>query len=200
MSLAGGAPVRLTNDEQGAEFGSAWSPDGSRYIYLHYFAGKSSLMMVKTGGNATPVTLKKDVLLYLSDWSPAGDWITYRDEKGWNLVSPDGKTSKFLGNIDTPYLTFSKDGKLLYGIETSPTTVDRDRTTLFALDPASLTQKVVKDIGKEFRPAYIWRPGIRFSLASDGKSITYSTSKNRTDLWMLQGYRQPGWISQLTGK
>jgi serine/threonine protein kinase len=200
MSLAGGAPVRLTNDEQGAEFGSAWSPDGSRYTYIHYFAGKSSLMMVKTGGNSTPVTLRKEVLLYLSDWSPAGDWITYRDEKGWNVISPDGKTSKFLGNLDTAYLTFSRDGKLLFGIQSNPTEVDRDRTTLFSLDLETLNQKVVKDIGKEFRPAYIWRPGIRFSLAPDGKSIAYSAEKNRTDLWMLQGYRQPGWLSRLAGK
>lgn len=33
-SLSGGSPVRLTNVEAGAEFGGAWSPDGSRFSYL----------------------------------------------------------------------------------------------------------------------------------------------------------------------
>jgi len=68
-------------------------------------------MTVKTSGDATPSVLKKDIdELYLPDWSPAGDWITYRDDRGWNLISPDGKTAKFLGKIETRYLAFSRDG------------------------------------------------------------------------------------------
>jgi serine/threonine protein kinase len=199
MSVAGGSPVRLTNNQQGAEYGSTLSPDGSRYVYIYSFAGKASLMTVRTSGNAAPVALKDDVLYYLCDWSPAGDWITYRDEKGWNLISPDGKRSKFLGNVDTSYLAFSKDGKLLYGIQTSLTSAEQDRATLFSLDPVTLTQKTIKELGKDLRPTYAFRPGIRFSLAPDGKSIVYSTAKSRNDLWMLQGYRQPGWLSRLFG-
>ena len=108
----------------------------------------------------------------LPDWSPTGDWITYRDEKGWNLISPDGKTSKFLGKIETPYLAFSKDGKLLYGIQIGETEADQDRATLFSLDPATLKQKVIKELGKDLR--YVVTRNLDFSLAPDGKSFVYS--------------------------
>jgi serine/threonine protein kinase len=195
ISLSGGTPVQVTNVEPQTEWASAWSPDGTRIVYYSLNSGSRSLMTVKTSGNATPVELKSDLSYYLPAWSPAGDWITYYDDKGWNLVSPDGKTTRFLGKIDTSYLTFSADGKLLYGIDIGETAADRDKATLFSLDPATLQKRVIKELGKDLRPASNFGPGIRFSLAPDGKSILYSTSNSRSDLWMLQGYRQPGSLS-----
>ena len=196
ISLSGGTPVQVTNEAAESEDGSTFSPDGSRFVYLRTSSGKVQLMTVRTSGNAAPVELKDDVQNNLSSWSLAGDWITYRDEKGWNLISPDGKTSRFLGKINTSSLAFSSDGKLLYGVDTGTPEVDRDRATLFSLDPVTLKQKVIKELGKDMRPASNFGPGVRFSLAPDGKSITYSTSKHRSDLWLLQGYRQPGWLSR----
>jgi eukaryotic-like serine/threonine-protein kinase len=196
-SLSGGAPVRLTSAEPSMEFGGSWSPDGSRFVYVQAQAGKGSLMIAKTSGGATPILLKEDVIKYLSDWSPLGDWITYRNDKGWNLISPDGKTTKFLGKIETHYLAFSKDGKLLYGIETGVTAATKDLATLFSLDPVTLKRKDIKELGKDFIPDTNLIPGIRFSLAPDGKSLVYSTSKYRNDLWMLTGYRQPGLWNQI---
>jgi hypothetical protein len=29
--------------------------------------------------------------------------------------------------------------------------------------------------------------------------MVYSTLKQRSDLWMLQGYSQPGWLSRFSG-
>jgi eukaryotic-like serine/threonine-protein kinase len=199
ISLAGGSPVRLTSDERGAEYGSKWSPDGSRFAYLEKFAGKTSLMTVKTGGDAAPVELKSDLQWALPDWSPAGDWITFRDDKGWSMISPDGKTTKFLGNFATDYLAFSRDGKLLYGILTGDTGADRSRATLFSLDPATLKLKVIKELGKDLRPSSDFSPAIRFSLAPDGKSLVYNTFRFRWDIWMLRGFRQPGWLSRFSG-
>jgi Tol biopolymer transport system component len=198
-SLAGGSPVRLTSFERDSEYGGVWSPDGTRFAYLQILAGRQSLMTVKTSGNATP-TLLKDLGegYYLPDWSPAGNWITYRDDKGWNLISPDGKTAKFLGKIDSHYLAFSKDGRLLYGIQTG-TGADEDHPMLFSLDPATGKQKTIRDLGREFRPSSTWVPGIRFSLSPDGKSFVYGTVKERIDIWMLQGYRLPGWQGILGG-
>jgi Tol biopolymer transport system component len=199
ISLSGGSPVRVTNVEVDTEWGGVWSPDGSRYVYLQVVSGRSSLMTVKTSGNAAPVELRKDVSLYLPDWSPAGDWITFRDQKGWNLISPDGKTTKFLGKIATSDLAFSKDGRLLYGIQIGETEADQDRATLFSMNPLTLRQNVIKELGKDLRPGSYLNPGIQFSLAPDGKSMVYSTLKQRSDLWMLQGYSQPGWLSRFSG-
>jgi serine/threonine protein kinase len=198
-SLAGGSPVRLTSTDAGQEWAGSWSPDGSRVVYLHTQSGRPiTLMTVKTSGNAAPVTLREHVSALVPDWSPVGDWITYRDEKGWNLISPDGKTTKFLGKIVTPYLAFSKDGKLLYGIQTGETEDVHDRAILFSLDPVTLKRKDIKDLGKDLEPLSPNNPGIRFSLAPDGKSFVYSTATYRSDLWMLQGYRQPGWLGQIS--
>ena len=200
ISLSGGTPVEVTNDSAELEEPSAWSPDGSRIIYERLKGGKADLMTVRTSGDAVPFEVKSDVQPRgLPSWSPAGDWIAYGDDKDWNLVSPDGKTTRFLGKINAENLAFSLDGKLLYGIENGETDVDRGRVTLFSLDPVTLKQKVIKELGKEMRPASNLNPGIRFSLAPDGKSIVYSTQKNRFDLWLLQGYRQPGWFSGFSG-
>ncbi len=206
ISLSGGSPVRLTNEEADAEYGGGWSPDGSRFAYLRVMSGQLSLMTVKTSGNTAPVQLGliKDVFPCLPDcpslpdWSPAGDWIIWRDDKGWSLISPDGKTTKFLGQIATSHLAFSKDGKLLYGIQVGETAADWDRTTLFSLDPVTLRQNVIKELDKDLRPSAGFWPSIRFSVAPDGKSVNYSTLKFTLDLWMLQGYRQPGWSSRFS--
>jgi Tol biopolymer transport system component len=192
-SLSGGTPVRLTNVEPGTEYGGAWSPDGSRFVYLQVEGGKSSIMVTKTSGNAAPVLLKQDVVFGFPDWSPSGDWITYRDEKGWNLISPDGKKSNFLGKIASGHLAFSKNGKLLYGIQTNETEGDGNRATLFSLDPVSLKMTPIKELGKDFIPAWPYS----FSVAPDGNSAVFSVSKRRYDLWMLTGYRQPGLWNQI---
>jgi eukaryotic-like serine/threonine-protein kinase len=195
ISLSGGTPVRVTNDDSAHEWAAAWSPDGTRLAYIGLKSGTASLMTVKTSGNATPLAVKNDLAHSLPIWSPAGDWIAYENDKGWNLVSPDAKTTRFLGNLNTSSLAFSADGKQLYGIETGTTAADRDKVTLFSLDPVTLKQRTIKELGKDLRPASNFGPGIRFSLAPDGKSILYSTVKSRSDLWLLQGYRQPGLLS-----
>jgi Tol biopolymer transport system component len=196
-SLAGGGPIRLTDAEPSAEYGGSWSPDGNRFAYIQVQGGKDSLMMAKISGRATPVTLVKDVLEYLPDWSPDGKWITYRDEKGWNMISPDGKTTKFLTRSESSYLAFSKDSKLLYGIDTGRTDPNQDRPTLFSLEIATLKQKIIRELSKSLRPASNLQPGIRFSMAPDGKSFVYCTARYGDDLWMLQGYRLPGLWNQI---
>ena len=148
-SLSGGSPVRLTNAEPGLESFGAWSPDGRRFAYLQNQGGKYSLMTVKTGGAGAPMVLKEDVRRQFIAWSSTGDWIAYADEKGWNLISPDGKASKFLGKIHTSALIFSKDGKLLYGIRTGEADADQDHATLFSLDSVTLRQKVIRELDKE---------------------------------------------------
>jgi eukaryotic-like serine/threonine-protein kinase len=194
-SVAGGAPIQLTNIPQANEWGGSWSPDGSRFVFI----GTNTLMTVKTSGNATPSVLKKDIdELHLPDWSPTGEWITYHDKNGWWLISPDGKTSKSLGKIESPYLAFSKNGKLLYGIQTGEIEGSIQRATLFSLDPVTLKQKVIKELGKDFAPQSPNDNGTRFSFALDGKSFVYATSYYREDLWMLTGYRQSGWWGRIS--
>jgi hypothetical protein len=146
-----------------------------------------------------PDSTGRQKLWEIPDWSPTGEWITYSDAKGWWLISPDGKTTRFLGKIETPYMTFSKNGTLLYGIETGETEDALDKATLFSLDPTTLMRKVIKELGKELLPQSFSSFGTRFSMAPNGKSFVYPTTYYREDLWMLTGYRQPGWLGQFFG-
>lgn len=169
-SLSGGASVRLTNTEGSFEPGGSWSPDGSQFVYLQEHAGKTSLMMVKTSGNAAPVLLRKGVSnANLPDWSPAGDWITFNDDNGWNLISPDGKNSKSLGKIETRYLAFSKSGKLLYGILWND---QSSHPVLFSLDLATLKQKVIKELSVDLWPESPSSAGVRFRVLSTALPTT----------------------------
>jgi hypothetical protein len=61
----------------------------------------------------------------------------------------------------------------------------------------TLKQKVIRELGKDLAPLTPRPPGIRFSMAPDGKSFVYPTAYYREDLWMLTGYRQPGWWGRI---
>ena len=136
-------------------------------------------MKVKTTGQATPVVLKADASTQIPSWSPTGEWIAFGDK----LISPDGRTTRPLGNHGSAHYMFSADGKLVYGIRP-----DGDRNLLFSVDIASGAEKVIGDLGADFRPGVSPAPGIRFSLAPDGKSFVYATGKTKNNLWLLEGF------------
>ena len=177
-AVTGGTPIPLTSDTA-TEFSGSWSPDGSWFAYLGINAGKRELMKVKTTGQATPVVLKAEEVLGIPSWSPTGEWIAFGDE----LISPDGKITRLLGNHGSAYYMFSADGKLVYGIRP-----DGDRNLLFSVDIASGAEKIIGDLGVDSRPGTTLSPGIRFSLAPDGKSFVFATGKTKTNLWLLEGF------------
>lgn len=189
-SVAGGPPVRLTNTKTSvAEYGGAWSPDGGRFVFLEISDGKPTYKIVKTTGDAAraPIPSVDSSSARLPDWSPTGEWITWSDRKNvWSLVAPDGSKRVVFGDLRSPYLTFSKDGKTLYGVRSEP-----PHYSLFSIDVASKQLKSIGEIGNEYAPGAYTEPGVRFSLAPDGKSITYGTRLYRSSLWLLEGFRQP---------
>ena len=186
-SLAGDPPVRLTSTSE-TEYMASWSPDGVRIVYFQFArGGTASMMICRTSGQAAPVELRSKLSgPYLPDWSPTGEWISFHDDSGWNLISPDGKSTRALGKIETPHLTFSKDGQTLYGIR-----AEKDRQYLFSLSLAENQTKTIGDVGAEFVPRSYLRPGIRFSFSPDGKSILYPSESIKSSLWMLEGFDAP---------
>jgi serine/threonine protein kinase len=185
-SAAGGTPVRLTNDS-GIESMAAWSPDSARIVYRQLKEGTNSVMIAKTSGQATPTELVRDAANPIPDWSPTAEWIVYSSAAGvWSLISPDGKDKRDLGKIATQHLTFSKDGKTLYGIR-----AEGEHQYLFSWNIASGQMKTIGDVGSEFAPRSYLNPGIRFSVSPDGESVLYPTYSVKTGLWMLEGFDQP---------
>jgi Tol biopolymer transport system component len=195
-SVSGGAPVPVTNDATSAEFPGAWSPDGAWLAYIRIQNGKADIMKVKTSGQATPILLKADINgtnAGVPTWSPTGEWIEYND-KGENLISPDGKTMRSLGNLHADGCAFSHDGRLLYCLR-----ADKDNETLFSFDIASSAQKIMGHFDPEFRPRSNLNPAIRLSLAPDGKSIVYGTARSSVaNLWLLEGFApKDGWLNRI---
>ena len=178
-SVASRAMVRLTNDSA-LEGPGAWSPDGNWFVYGRLMNGKEQLVKVKTTGQAAPVVVQADIKVFtVPAWSPTGEWIAYGD----NLISPDGATKRSIGDHQTPYYMFSSDGKLLYGLR-----AEQDKELLFSFDIATGAEKVLGDLGREFRPGNNVSPSIRFSMAPDGKSFVYSSGNFKRNLWMLEGF------------
>ena len=169
MSLSEGVPHRLNDSATDTEYGGVWSPDGSRFAYIQVLGKSLVLLVVNVGSAEPPTVLRRVVSGALPDWSPTGEWISFQDEGGWNVISPDGKTIKALSKISTQHLAFSKDGKQLFGVREEHATA-----TLFSLDLVTGKMKNLRDLGHELAPASDYGPGIRFSLAPDGKSIAYS--------------------------
>src|SRR5262249_5141935 len=148
-SVSGGAPVPLSNDATSNEMPGSWSPDGSWFVYVVIRNAKADLMKAKTSGQAEPVLLKTDRQPTNASgpvWSPNGEWIEYND-KGENLISPDGKNMRSLGDLHADACTFSSDSRLLYCLRW-----DQDHETLFSVDISNSAQKIISTLDREFRP------------------------------------------------
>jgi hypothetical protein len=58
--------------------------------------------------------------------------------------------------------------------------------------PASVaggTEKTLGSLAREHLPAASFRPALRLSLTTDGKSLTCSTARNTSNLWLMDGLK-----------
>jgi Tol biopolymer transport system component len=148
MRLSEGVPQRLNESAPDTEYAGTWSPDGKRFVFLQTVGNLLELCVVNVGSAEAPAVLRKDVWAGLPDWSPGGDWITFEDKTGWNLISADAKTVGPLGKISTAHLAFSRDGKQLYGMR------EQDkRVTLFSLELATGKRKDLRELGLDLAPS-----------------------------------------------
>jgi serine/threonine protein kinase len=188
-AVAGGSPVSVLKEtEQG--YAGSWSPDGNWFVYWSVKDGALALTKVKTTGEAEPEVLKEKVTRTgvgsssVPVWSPAGDWILYYEGPGMKLISPDGKTTHELP-MRVIAFAFSADGKTLYGVRPiTPPGVE-----LFSVSVSGGLEKIIGRLGREYLPANQLSPALRVTLSPDGKTITYSTRKNTSNLWLAEGLK-----------
>jgi len=179
-SVNGGTPIQLTNDTIG-KLPGAWSPDGAWFVFPRTEDGRLSLMKVKTTGQASAILLKPE----RSDggvptWSPTGEWILY----GTELISPDGKVTREIGDHHSPHYVFSHDSKLLYGMRQ-----EGERQLLFSIDLATGRERIIGEVRPALPPASNLTPSIRFSLSPDGKRVIYGSGTFKSNLWILAGFK-----------
>ena len=183
-AVDGGSPVRLVKSSAQRERAGSWSPDGKWFVYFHEEGDRSSLNKVKTTGQAEAEVLKTGIRTgaWLPVWSPAGDWILYPDDRAVKLISPDGRTTRQLSSTSAVAGTFSADGRTIYGIRQRAA----DTLELFSMSVAGGTERTIGLFGREHVPATFGGPATRLSLTPDGKSITFSTGRISSNLWLIE--------------
>ena len=183
-NVAGGSPVPLMETSTGDQPGS-WSPDGRWYVYWHLDDGRTSLNRVRTTGQGEPDVLRADVQRsgrWVPVWSPAGDWILH-DDRGVQLISPDGATTRELSSADAAAYAFSADGQTVYGIRG----ISPEQAELFSMRVGGGEETRIGVLGAEFLPSGNLRPALRLSLTPDGTRLTYSTATSTSNLWLADG-------------
>jgi len=183
-AVAGGSPAALVKSSEN-DFPGSWSPDGNWFVYCHTQDGRTSLNKVKTTGQAAPEVLKVDLKIsgnWVPVWSPAGDWILYSDG-GVKLVSPDGRTTRDLSSTSAVVYAFSADGDMIYGMRGAAGAP----VQLFSMSISGGSEKIIGSLGPEYLPSSGASPALRLTLTPDGKSITYSTRRSTSNLWLMEG-------------
>ncbi len=187
--VGGGSPIRLTNSDD-FEIGPVWSPDGN---WIVFFSAKGGLVKVKVGTSELPVTLLSDGCENPAQWSPDGQWIACASDKGVDLFTAEGKDFHTVGSREA-FVTWSKDGKSLYTLGQA----DGGHWKLGLIDVKSGTEKILSDLGTQYRFASPYNPSFPMSLSPDGTSLATSVLNIKSEIWMLEGFRQPaGWFSRL---
>lgn len=189
-NLAGGGEVPLER-ESTDQHGCAWSPDGQWIAYVRFLGGQWEVAKAPSGGSGKPVHLAEggDEGGRI-DWSPSGEWIAYRDlHEGLQLVSPDGKARRRIGNLQSSAFGFSKDGSKVYVVHRAANGSWR----LAAINVGNgVTEKVFDlNLSSDIEVA-------GFSLHPDGNRFATAISTVKRSLWVLEGFRQPGgWFGWL---
>ncbi len=58
---------------------------------------------------------------------------------------------------------------------------------LFSVSVAGGPEKTIGSLAPEYLPAVSLSPSLRLSLTPDGKSLTFSTLKTTSNLWLMDG-------------
>jgi len=148
---------------------------------------------VKVGSNEPPVTLLSDGCENPAQWSPDGQWIACAGDKGIDLFTPEAKEFHTVGSRRA-YVTWSRDGKQLYTLGKN----DDGGWRLSAIDAKSGAEKVVTELGGRFDFNSPFNPSFPLSLSPDGKSLASSALNVKTEVWIMEGFREPGnWLRRL---
>jgi hypothetical protein len=104
---------------------------------------------------------------HVAQWSPIGEWITYAQRDGFGIISPDGKESRVLFKGRPPIMPafWSKDGNTLYAL-----TYNANKLVLIGADIAGGPEKIIGDLDPGYPQSWV-QPGIRLTLAPDGKDV-----------------------------
>jgi hypothetical protein len=68
---------------------------------------------------------------------------------------------------------------------------------LFSLDVTTLKIKNLRELNEDLAPSSDYSPGIRLSVAPDGRSVTYAAAQLNVSIWLLEGFQHPSLLQRL---
>ena len=113
------------------------------------------------------------------------------------LISPDGARHRLVGKGRFySGLMWSADSRTIYATSSAD-----GAAALVAIDVQTDGQKVIGTYGEDVSFSVPVSPGLRLTPAPDGKSFLTTIVRTRSDLWILENFRQPtGWRSWFGGR
>ncbi len=192
--VMGGAPTKVLESPAG---GIMWSPDGRWLGYvrdgrlLKSRVGSSDAPQVLTGTRtfrtaptAAGATMVRPV------WSPTGESIAFQDPDGVMVVGGDGQNERVLAPVQAGALGWSIDGRTVYTVP-----VDERPSRLVSIDARSGAVRTISTFVAGVRVGAVSTASVILSPSRDGKSLLTSVQRDKTDIWILEGFdTRRGWF------
>jgi len=186
---SGGTPRPITPKSAFPIRGS-WSPDG-RSLAIEVGESRPDQLWIYGVGDskARRLPLPRGIEVRQTEWSPTAEWIagiSIGDRDATVLIHPKDGTVRTLPSLESPALTWSRDGKTIYGVAGAG-----DRSELRALDVASGTVRTLASYPTRLRLEDNIGGSLRMTLAPDGQSLVTTLLSDRSNVWMLKGLQPP---------
>jgi len=183
--IAGGPALPLVSGA-GYQDGPTWSPDGNWIAFVTTSGNGFALCKIRIGAGSQPVCFIPGIVYpSLPQWSPRGDWITVEMPDGFAITSPDGATTRVLLEESVVAHTWSRDGSSIYAIRVSGDLHLR----LWLIDIATGSETELADLG--LSPPVV-DPVAGLTRTADDKRLIVGLRRAEGDLWLLEGFPQPG--------
>ncbi|MEP7355217.1 MAG: hypothetical protein ABI824_18455, partial [Acidobacteriota bacterium] len=151
--------------------------------------GTLPVAVIQVGSDRMPsVIIEATPGLGAPEWSPSGEWVAASSARGVELVSTlPFSQPRTLDGLNGAALAWSKDSKTLYGL-----TFQAAKPTLSSMDIATGKITQIAEYDLAFQPLLenTVTGSIRLSLSPDDKSVATATSRNQSDLWILDGFEK----------
>jgi eukaryotic-like serine/threonine-protein kinase len=181
IPVSGGTPILAGGDENYQD-APTWSPDGEWLAYLTY----SSLVKVRVGGGAAPITLKTGGIpqfVARPQWSPDGKSILCETDDGLTVIREDGLASRAISAPGWLAYAWDKDGRHVYGLRQSD---DQHHFMLVSVDVQTGAQRI---INANLGTIPVAQQPVRGFSRLHNRGFLTSIARARSDIYFLEGFR-----------